>query len=148
MVPLYQFFYCKKFLQKRWFTKIIICGRPWPFNNEKPFAFIICGKCMVEMFGFTSMSSSGLISFKKSYFNKKCYQIWWKKQAKIWQYVLHMLVECKFTTINVDLWMSKGTHDVFSFLINLLVIVREPKNIIIIELFELAETTKHAFVIT
>jgi hypothetical protein len=103
---------------------------------------------MVEMFGFTSMSSSGLISFKNSFFYKKCYQTWWKKQAIIWQYALHMLVECKFTTINVDLWMFKGTHDVFSLFINLLVIDWESKNIIIIELFEVAKTTKHAFVIT
>jgi len=62
--------------------------------------------------------------------------------------VLPMLVECKFTTINVDLWMSKGTHDVFSLLINLLVIYWEPKNIIIIELFEVAKTIKHALIIT
>jgi hypothetical protein len=56
------------------------------------------------------------------FFYKKCYQTWWKKQAKVWQYALPMLVECKFTTINVDFWMSKRTHDVFSLLIHLLVI--------------------------
>jgi len=44
--------------------------------------------------------------------------------------------------------MSKGTHDVFSLLINLLVIYWEPKNIIIIELFEVAKTIKHALIIT
>jgi hypothetical protein len=47
---------------------MIICGRPWPLNNEKPFAFIVCGKCMVETFDFTSMSSSGLISLRISFF--------------------------------------------------------------------------------
>ncbi len=59
-----------------------------------------------------------------------------------------MLVECKFTTINVDLWMSKGTHDVFSLLTNLLVKDWEPKNIISIELFEVSKTGKHALTIT
>jgi hypothetical protein len=44
--------------------------------------------------------------------------------------------------------MSKGTHDVFPLFINLLVIDWEPKNIIIIELFEVAKNTKHALKIT
>ncbi len=43
--------------------------------------------------------------------------------------------------------MSKGIHDVFSLLINLLVKDWEPKNIIIIELFEVAKTAKHALTI-
>jgi len=44
--------------------------------------------------------------------------------------------------------MSKGTHDVFPLLINLLVKDWEPKNIIIIELFEVVKTAKHALTIT
>jgi hypothetical protein len=44
--------------------------------------------------------------------------------------------------------MSKGTHDVFSLLTNLLVKDWEPKNIISIELFEVSKTGKHALTIT
>jgi hypothetical protein len=44
--------------------------------------------------------------------------------------------------------MSKGTHDVFSLLTNLLVKDWEPKNIIIIELFEVSKIGKHALTIT
>jgi hypothetical protein len=40
-----------------------------------------------------------------------------EKQTKVWQYALLMLVECEFTTINVDLWMSKATYDFFLFLL-------------------------------
>jgi hypothetical protein len=33
-------------------------------------------------------------------------------------HVLLTLVECNFAIFNSDLWMSKGTHDIFAFAIN------------------------------
>jgi len=35
-------------------------------------------------------------------------------------HVLFALVECQFTIINFDLWMSKGAYDVFALVINVL----------------------------
>jgi hypothetical protein len=35
-------------------------------------------------------------------------------------YVLPKLTNCMSTTINIDLWMSKGTHDIFVLVINLM----------------------------
>ncbi len=36
------------------------------------------------------------------------------------KYVLLKLANCNFCSYNLDLWMSKGTHDVFAFVITLL----------------------------
>jgi hypothetical protein len=33
-------------------------------------------------------------------------------------HVLLALVECNFAISNFDLWMSKGMHDIFAFVIN------------------------------
>jgi len=52
------------------------------FLIVKPFTFIVCGKCMVETFGFTSMSPSGLISFKKSFFIKNVIKLGGKNKQK------------------------------------------------------------------
>jgi hypothetical protein len=35
-------------------------------------------------------------------------------------YILPTLVECSYVIMNFDLWMSKGTHDIFSLVINIL----------------------------
>jgi hypothetical protein len=35
-------------------------------------------------------------------------------------HVLPTLVECNHVIMNFDLWMSKGTHDIFALVINLL----------------------------
>lgn len=47
-------FYCfKKSFQKGCCGAKIICGGPCTFDNEKPFAFIICGECMAKMSDIT-----------------------------------------------------------------------------------------------
>jgi hypothetical protein len=33
-------------------------------------------------------------------------------------YVVHALAKCHFVTASFDLWMSKGTYDLFALVIN------------------------------
>ncbi len=40
------------------------------------------------------------------------------------------MIDCIFTTINFDLWMSKGAYDIFSFVINFVGPNYEPKQMI------------------
>jgi len=41
-------------------------------------------------------------------------------EKTIQTYVLPTLVECHSTTISFDMWMSKGTYNVFALVINFL----------------------------
>jgi hypothetical protein len=65
----------------------IVFAKPWPFNYEKSIAIIVCGKCLVQTFNFTSISSNCLY-FWKIIFSWN----WWRKQDKhmfcqIWEIV-------------------------------------------------------------
>jgi hypothetical protein len=60
-------------------------------------------------------------------------------------HVLPKLGNCIFAT-SFDLWMSKGTHDLFALVINFLGFDWQPKQVII-ALFETIETTMQALVI-
>lgn len=53
-------------------------------------------------------------------------------------YVLPTLVECNYVIMNFDLWMSKGTHDIFVLVISILEVYSQPKFVT----FGLFETTK------
>jgi hypothetical protein len=57
------------------------------------------------------------------------------------EYVLPKLKQCYFATTSFDLWMSKGTHDVFALVINFLNEKWQPQHITI-RLFEANETTR------
>ncbi len=50
-------------------------GKCWPYDNKNSFAFAICKKYMVEMFGCAFMFANG-IPFKKTFFHKKCFFTW------------------------------------------------------------------------
>jgi hypothetical protein len=56
-------------------------------------------------------------------------------------YVLPKLTYCISTTTNFDLWMSKGAHDIFSLIINILGFDWQPKQVTI-SLFEATRTIK------
>jgi len=47
------------------------------------------------------------------------------------KYVLPKLINCISTTPSFDLWMSKGTHDIFVFVINFLESDWQPKQVTI-----------------
>jgi hypothetical protein len=49
-------FYQRPFL-KGWWIPIKFFVGPWLFNCEKSITIAVCGKCLVQMFNFTSMSS-------------------------------------------------------------------------------------------
>jgi hypothetical protein len=51
-------------------------------------------------------------------------------------YVLPKLIDCISTVVSFDLWMSKGAHDIFDFVINFLRFDWQPKQITI-GLFEI-----------
>ncbi len=59
------------------------------------------------------------------------------------KYVLPTLKQCYFATTTFDLWMSKGTHDVFALVINFLNEKWQPQHMTI-RLFEANETTRQA----
>jgi hypothetical protein len=42
-------------------------------------------------------------------------------------YVLPKLIDCIFATTSFDLWMSKGAHDIFALIINILGSNWQPK---------------------
>ncbi len=58
-------------------------------------------------------------------------------------YVLPALEECYSTTMSFNLWMSKGTNDVFALVINFLSSDWQPKHVTI-GLFEAIETRRQA----
>jgi hypothetical protein len=58
-------------------------------------------------------------------------------------YVLPKLTNCISAIASFDLWMSKGAHDIFSFVINFLGCDWQPKHITI-GLFEAIEITEQA----
>jgi len=58
-------------------------------------------------------------------------------------YVLPKLTNCMFSTTRVDLWMSKGMHDIFSFVINFLGSNWQPQKKTI-DFFEAIKTTRQA----
>jgi hypothetical protein len=62
--------------------------------------------------------SKNCVSFEKICFHKRFYLIWWKRQNK--NMFLPKLKTCYFAITSFDLWMSKGTHDVFALMINFL----------------------------
>jgi hypothetical protein len=68
-----------------------------------------------------------------------CCSIWYRGLIEQ-EYVLPKLGECYYVTTSFDLWMSKGTHDIFAFVINFLGVDWQPKDITI-GLFETTETT-------
>jgi hypothetical protein len=61
------------------------------------------------------------------------------KQVDVWP----KLKNCIFATTRFDLWMSKGAHDIFAFVINFLGSNWQPKQITT-DLFEAIKTTRHA----
>jgi len=58
-------------------------------------------------------------------------------------YVLPKLTNCMFSTTRFDLWMSKGMHDIFSFVINFLGSNWQPIKKTI-DFFEAIKTTRQA----
>ncbi len=56
-------------------------------------------------------------------------------------YVLPILVECNFTIVSFDLWMSKGMHDIFTLVINFLGIDWQLKHVTL-GLFEGANVSR------
>jgi len=54
-------------------------------------------------------------------------------------YVLPKFTNCISTTISFDLWMPKGVHDIFAFVINFLGFTWQPKQVTI-GLFEAIKT--------
>jgi hypothetical protein len=60
-------------------------------------------------------------------------------------YVLPKLTNCIFATTSFDLWMSKGVHDIFTFVINFLGCDWQPKQVTI-GLFEAIKITKQSLV--
>jgi hypothetical protein len=58
-------------------------------------------------------------------------------------YVLPSLNDCSCVTTNFDLWMSKGAHDVFVLVINVLRSDWKPKHVTF-GLFEVAKITGQA----
>jgi hypothetical protein len=55
-------------------------------------------------------------------------------------YVLPKLTNCIFAIASFDMWMSKGVHDIFAFVINLLGSDWQPKQITI-DFFEAIKIT-------
>jgi hypothetical protein len=62
-------------------------------------------------------------------------------------YFFPLLDECYCVTVNVDLWMFKGAHDVFALVINFLGFYWKTKEIIL-DLFEVVEITRKALIKT
>ncbi len=58
-------------------------------------------------------------------------------------YVLPKLTYCISTTTSFDLWMSKGAHDIFALIINVMGSNWEPKEVTI-GLFETIRTIRQA----
>jgi len=58
-------------------------------------------------------------------------------------YVLPLLNDYSYATINFDLWMFKGVHDVFVLVINFLGSNWKPKHVIL-GLFEIVKTIGQA----
>ncbi len=88
------------------------------------FTYTICGEYLVERFSHAFMSSNFYSSIKQ-----------------FSQEMLPNLVE-KMKQQNIfDIWMSKGTHYVFNFVINFLGIDQNPKHVTI-TLFEAIDSTK------
>jgi hypothetical protein len=56
-------------------------------------------------------------------------------------YVLPKLTNYIFATTSFDMWMSKGVHDIFALVINLLGSNWQPKQVTI-NLFEATKTTR------
>jgi hypothetical protein len=68
---IFEFFASKRCLQKGWCGIKDVCGKSYIFNNEKSFAFTICGECVVEVFSVIIMSSCAIPFLKiifKHYF--------------------------------------------------------------------------------
>jgi len=58
-------------------------------------------------------------------------------------YVLPTMSRCNYATVKVDLWICKGTHDLFPLVINFWKVDYQPKHIVI-GLFEATRTTGQA----
>jgi len=78
--------------------------------------YLICGKYVAQMFNFLSLSKLNFLS--KRQFSQDILLGLVEKTNQL--YVILALVECHFATANFDLWMFKGTYDVFALVINFL----------------------------
>jgi len=68
---------------------------------------------------------------------------WWRTINKHQTYVLFLIKECSCANTSLDLWTYKGTHDVFTLVINFLGFDLRPKHVTL-SLFEATNTTRHA----
>jgi hypothetical protein len=72
---------------------------------------------MVEVICFAIESSHCFLGSRKTFHGRFC-QTWFRKQKDVC--VLQELFQCMSTITCFDLWMSKGTYDIFALVINFL----------------------------
>jgi hypothetical protein len=106
----------------KYFLKKMLCDKNnffktnCPFSYQKSLTYLICGKYMVEAFCNALMSKS-CVSFKKIVFTIGFTQFGGKDKTRI---CFAKIEKCCYLIANFDLWICKGTHDVFALIISFL----------------------------
>jgi hypothetical protein len=101
-------------------------------KNHLPLQFV---ENVVKVFNVTIMSSCAF-PFLKLFSNIVLFELVENFKET---YVLPLLNDYSCAIANFNLWMSKGTHDVFDLVINFLRSNQKPKHVIL-GLFEVVET--------
>jgi len=89
-ITIFKFFYCRDLFKKMLWAKIV--------GGRVGWSVLIC------------INVEKLFYLLENNFQKSFYLSWWEKLSN---YVLPCLEECFSATLSFDLWMSKGTMDIF-----------------------------------